>query len=627
MISDRMEPEFSLDKTVQEALSNLGERAGTLVHPREAVRRSQHPQAARTVSAVMQAFRADGLIMEGTLGEGGMGVVHYATQASLGRQVAVKSIRREDRHPEATLRLLREAWMTGSLEHPNILPVYDVRFDEEGEPQIVLKRIDGVTWLEVIADEWAVEERFGEDDLFEHNMSVLVQVCRAVHFAHTHGVVHCDLKPENVMIGTHGEVYVLDWGVAVCLDDEARFPAIGDEAPHVKGTPGYMAPELLLCDTPSPQTDVYLLGAILYEILTGLPPHQGQTPEEVARSVLGKGPDAPEGVAPALFAIVRRAMHRIPEERYESANAFREDVEDFLEHRNAIRLADEAARRLEALRAVAASEDQDPNAMRAEAYELFGGCRFGFREALAVWPSYEVAQRGLEEAVEAMVELELAADHPDAADELLAELREPPESLAERISTAREDKARRQSEIEALVRVGKDRDLSRAVASRRGLVAALGLTWTIAPIATAVKVDPATGAYPNMLVAPLVVLASLAVFCLWFREEITKTAINRGVVATIGIGLVGQLAIAIGAGPMGLDGVQARELMLLVWALVVGVAAATIDLRLWWGALGFLVAFGVCVVMAKTVAFVLYAMGAAYFVISLNALVNWKPDA
>jgi len=620
-----MEPEVALDRTVREALSRLGDRAGTLVHPREAVRRRQEPHAARAVSAVMEAFRADGLIMEGPLGEGGWGVVHYATQASLGRQVAVKTLRPEHRHPEPTLKLLREAWITGSLEHPNILPIYDVRFDEDGQPQIVLKRIDGVTWLEVIGDEWSVKERFGEDDLFDHNMSVLLQVCRAVHFAHTRGVVHCDLKPENVMIGMHGEVYLLDWGVATVLDPEARFPQVGEEVPHVKGTPGYMAPELLLCETPSPQTDVYLLGAILFEILTGEPPHSGTTPEDVARSVLGPGPTPIDGVTPELFAIVSRAMRRRAEDRYESANAFREAIEDYLQHRNAIRLAEEAERRLEGLRAVVASEG-DPNTLRSEAYELFGGCRFGFREALAVWPSYEPPQRGLEEAVRAMVELELAADHPDAASELLAELRDPPPGLQERIDTAKVDKARRQSEIDALVRLGQDRDLDRAVASRRMLVVALGLTWTIAPITTALKVDPRTQSYPSMLVAPLVVLASLIALTLWFREEISKTAINRGIVATIGLGLAAQLALAAGYRSMGLDGVQARALILLVWAIVVAMAAATIDRRLWVSALGFLIAFGVCAAFAKTVAFVLFAMGAAYFVVSLNALFIWKPQ-
>jgi hypothetical protein len=232
----------------------------------------------------------------------------------------------------------------------------------------------------------------------------------------------------------------------------------------------------------------------------------------------------------------------------------------------------------------------------------------------------------LEEAVKAMVELELAADHPDAAAELWAELRDPPAELGERISVARADKARRQSEIDALVRVGKDRDLGRAVSSRRLLVVVLGLTWTIAPITTALTVDPATESYPSMLLAPIGVLAGLIGLSLYFRDELTKTAINRGIVATIGVGIVGQLGLAIGAGPMGLDGVHARVLILLVWAIVVGMAAATIDPRLWWSAVAFLVAFGICAVMAKTVAFVLFAMGAAYFVISVNAAVIWKPD-
>src|SRR5688572_21792637 len=139
---------------------------------------------------------AGGLELGATIGEGGMGVVRSATQRSLGRKVAVKTLRAQTKTEAATLRLLREAWVTGSLEHPNIVPVYDLGLDDDGSPNIVLKHIEGVEWAGVIHDAKAVKERFGASDLFEHNLRILVQLCNAVSLAHSRGILHRDLKPE-----------------------------------------------------------------------------------------------------------------------------------------------------------------------------------------------------------------------------------------------------------------------------------------------------------------------------------------------------------------------------------------------------------------------------------------------
>ncbi len=613
-----------LEQVIAECLDNLGKEADTLLEPRATLKRAVSAEQAANTAALLDAFVSDELLIEGTLGEGGMGVVHFATQASLGRKVAVKQLSAAHRTPENQLKLLREAWIAGSLEHPNILPVYDIRFDETRNPQIVLKRIDGVCWADVIDDAWAVKERFGVDNLLEHNLEVLMQVCRAVHFAHSRGVVHRDLKPDNVMIGANGEVYLCDWGIAVALKEVDRFPTVVDDR-AVAGTPGYMAPELLMGERPTPRTDVYLLGAMLYEVLAGRPPHVGDTPEDVVRSVLESKPPPPEGAPRELYQIALEAMTAEQERRFESAHALRMALADYLQHRSSSRMVGEAERRLEALLAVVDSRDEPAHTRRAEAYELYGGCRFGFREALAAWPDSMVAQRGIEHAVEAMVELELEGNDPEAAAELLAELPDPPERLTRRVEQARRAIAVEREQMAALVELGKDRDAARGMASRRVLVAVLGLAWTIAPAATAWLVDPATGRYPSMLVAPVVVLGLLGVLFVWRKREMTATAINRGVVATIVVGLIGQLGVAALGPAMGIDEVQARIFMLLLWAIVVAVGGAMIDKGLWWGALGFFGAFVYSALASKTVAHVLYVMAVAYLIITINALIIWDP--
>ncbi len=619
-----------LEKTVAKCLETLGKDAPTLLLRRETLGRSSgvHTVADQVDRAValLQAAGPDAFKIEGTLGEGGMGIVHVATQASLGRRVALKKLRPALRTNETTLKLLREAWVIGSLEHPNILPIHDVRLDEEGAPEMVLKRIEGVAWCDVISDPGIVKKRFGAGDLLEHNIDVLQQVCRAVHFAHSRGIVHRDLKPSNVMIGMHGEVYLLDWGIAVSLrdDPDGRMP-LATGSSEVVGTPGYMAPELLQCGEVTERTDVYLLGAILYEILTGEPPHKGETPRDVVVSVIVSSPSTPNGAPAELAAIVQRAMQPDPRDRFASAEELRLALDGYRKHKNAVRLAEEANRRLDAL--VALSRDPGTVSRRAQAYGIYGGCCFGFREALAIWPDYALARQGIVRAVEAMVELELAWGEPTAASELLAELTDPPEELALRVDEAVMASLRERERIASLVKLGEDRDAKRGARARRILVGALGLSWTIAPTATALTVDPQKSDYPPMLLAPIVTLAMLIGLTLWRREELQKTAINRGVVATIAVGLIAQTALAASSPLMGVNEVQSRTYILLVWAVAIGSAAFTIDRRLFWGAAAALAGFIISAAYATSVAHLLYAMSAMYFLVSLNALAIWRPRA
>src|SRR5262249_2783401 len=160
---------------------------------------------------------------------------------------------------EALGGLLTEAVITGSLEHPSIVPVHALGCDDAGRPVLVMKRIEGVCWRGMARDEhppgWAAIDAAGGGRRTAH-VANLMAVCNAMHFAHRRGVVHRDLKPGNVMIGSYGEVYVVDWGIA------ARIEA-GPSPVALVGTPAYMAPEMVWGEAHrvDARTDVYLLGA------------------------------------------------------------------------------------------------------------------------------------------------------------------------------------------------------------------------------------------------------------------------------------------------------------------------------------------------------------------------------
>jgi hypothetical protein len=378
----------------------------------------------------------DGLDMGATLGEGGMGLVRMATQRSLGRTVAVKTLRPSAKNDQTTLRLLREAWVTGSLEHPNIVPVYDLGLDTDGSPIIVLKRIEGRPWSELIADAEAMKATFGTNDPFEQNLRILIQLCNAVSLAHARGILHRDLKPENVMIGSFGEVYLVDWGIAVTLkeDPTGRLPQ-ASEAKEMAGTPYYMAPEMLGSGTLTERTDVYLLGAILHEILTGRPPHEGENFRAIITSILFSSFTFAENAPSQLVEIVKRATSPKPAERFESAEAFRQRLEWYLRHRGSLVLSAEAAERTAEMRALLA-RDEAADEQRERIHHLFAEARFGFRQALRASDDNEAARVGLRDVTEMVVVFELQKGTPEAAAAALTELEAPPPALARRVADA-----------------------------------------------------------------------------------------------------------------------------------------------------------------------------------------------
>jgi tetratricopeptide (TPR) repeat protein/tRNA A-37 threonylcarbamoyl transferase component Bud32 len=278
---------------------------------------------------------------------GGIGEIYRAEDCQIGREVALKRLR--DRAAPRQ-RFLAEAQVTGQLEHPGIVPVHDLGMDEEGRPFYVMKFVRGRTLKEVIAAYHAGERSSAaEREVQRHRLlETFIAICQAVAYAHSRGVVHRDLKPDNVMVGPFGETIVIDWGLAKLVghpyvrggNELVYLTSSSGSAPTIAGvymgSPPYMAPELAdgRADDADERTDVYLLGATLYEILTGRAPRRGSSRDELlelARSVDPVPPRQVKAEIPRpLEAICLKAMTRRKEDRYPGAGTLAEDVQRYL---------------------------------------------------------------------------------------------------------------------------------------------------------------------------------------------------------------------------------------------------------------------------------------------------------
>jgi hypothetical protein len=300
-----------------------------------------------------------------------------------------------------------------------------------------------------------------------------MDVCDAVHYAHSRGILHLDLKPDNVMIGGFRDVYLVDWGVAVSTREQHRgWLPMADEVSEVVGTPSYMAPEMV--DRQSAvldeRTDVYLLGSVLHEILTGRPPHQAENVHEILYAAYESRPPRFDSDVPAeLAAIATRAMDPRAERRFESAEAFRSAVVAFLEHRSSAALAEDAMLILGRLRVTVARERlrqeafdnvraQVDAALQREVMREFVECRFGFSRALKEWPANERARAGLVEALLLMAEHQLSRGDSTAASATLREVEAPTPAEQELIRGLEEKVALRLERQARLEQIGYDQD-------------------------------------------------------------------------------------------------------------------------------------------------------------------------
>ncbi|PAY20541.1 hypothetical protein CKO51_05705 [Rhodopirellula sp. SM50] len=323
------------------------------------------------------------------LGRGGMGNVYVARQASLDRMIAVKVIKplpkakRQSLHQSGRLKdveherrqqFLSEAVVTGDLDHPNIVPIHDIAVAADNTLFYAMKRVVGQPWLKTINEKSRDE-----------NLEILLKVCDAIAFAHTRGVIHRDIKPENIMLGDFGEVLVMDWGLAIAKPEFEKRDSITFTA-GLGGTPAFMAPEMALgpVEAIGPHSDIYLLGATLFYIISGVPPHRAENVSQCIRKVAqNEIQDTPAQQRGELLQIALRAMATDPKERFESVQAFQHAIRSYRSHSESIAISTAAQREYQ-------------RAQETLRYESFSRAGHGFEQALALWDGNRAAAEGLD---------------------------------------------------------------------------------------------------------------------------------------------------------------------------------------------------------------------------------------
>jgi len=363
------------------------------------------------------------------IGRGGMGLVYSARQTSVDREVAVKMIWPDHaQDPSARENFLSEAVITGELDHPNIVPIHDVGKDAGNALFYSMKRVRGTPWQDVIAVGSLAE-----------NLRILMSVADAVAFAHSRGVVHRDLKPENVMLGGFGEVMVMDWGLAIVTPEFRKSESVA-RAVSAGCTPSYAAPELVTgpISAIGPHSDVYLLGAILYKVVTGKPPHLARTPQECCR-VAARNQIHPTTQTGELVEIARQAMATKPKDRFAGVQAFQDAIRSYQSHSESLVLSARAAEDLQ-------------QARDSGKYEDFARAMFGYQEAVKLWEGNDAARTGLAVARLAYAESALGKQDFDLGLTLIDAEDPAQRPVAERLRAGQAERNQRRRRLQLMYR-------------------------------------------------------------------------------------------------------------------------------------------------------------------------------
>jgi serine/threonine protein kinase len=342
------------------------------------------------------------------IGTGGMGEVWEARQRSLGRPVALKRLRERQGTPQAVQQQFEsEARLTGALDHPNIVTVYELGRDQAGRVFYTMKLIEGTAWRDVIAcgRRNTADGTVVQVELRDH-LDILIEVSQAVGFAHSRGIIHRDIKPANVMIGDYGEVLLVDWGLAVAL---RPLPSLGGaetgtlaslpRAALVCGTPAYMSPETANAQRSriGPATDVYLLGAVLFHVLYGRPPHRGKTVKEVITKAKVNAWSYPAKISgrlkpwdALLRPVINRSLASDPSLRFADAGEFVEALRRAIRNYDSAKIASQAQEQLH--------EWLHREESEGDHYRSIGALIARLEAALESWPGNIAARQTLAQA-------------------------------------------------------------------------------------------------------------------------------------------------------------------------------------------------------------------------------------
>ncbi|MEM9865292.1 MAG: serine/threonine-protein kinase [Myxococcota bacterium] len=456
-----------------------------------------------------------GVALEEKIRDGGMSTVLRGKQLSLRRNVAVKTSQSD----AECARLLSEAYVIGALEHPNIVPIHDLLMDPQGRPQLVLKHVEGRSWLDILDSGEAVAE-FGSDPV-ERALRIGIEVSLALSYAHERGVVHRDIKPANIMVGNFGEVYLLDWGLAAAFAYDPRtaeLPRLPER--ELVGTPAYMAPEQYRGNREEigPWTDVYLLAGTLLHALTGQPPWVRNAQGERERTQL------PATTSPGLVELFAKAMATRPVERFQSAEAFRKALESYRQQRGSRALSLKARQTAEAATAASRVGNEEAAERAATEAEVL------FRAALAEWPDNPVAKRDRQAFMQWRVEHTLARGETPVAARLVAAWAEAPKALRTRVEQSVEESRRDSIRVS---RMKTDNDVAFGAKTRIQLIMILGPPWilTWALLAYLQSIPITMGATLITLVIHLFLVAVR-------RETLLANRINATLVGVVGCALV-----------------------------------------------------------------------------------------
>ncbi|BBM86270.1 serine/threonine protein kinase [Candidatus Uabimicrobium amorphum] len=333
------------------------------------------------------------------IARGGMGIVFRGKQHSLQREVAIKKMMDNDKNKRNSF--VFESLVTAFLDHPNIVPVYELRQSSQ-QVMLAMKLVGGVPWSSLLHPKTAEDRKLAANYDIQDHINILFSVMNAVDFAHSKKIVHCDLKPSNVMIGTFGEVLVMDWGIAVDIDDDRENSPKAIHRLHIKhpmGTPSYMPIELARGQGRDigPWTDVYLLGGILYEILTRKVPNSGESILQILAKLTEELQlKFAEDVPTEIQEICVRALQKNKDQRYQEIREFKKDIEDFLKHKASIDISNSAHESL--MTSLRKIEELQKNRKKIDGYELIyndlSSAIANFQQSLKSWAGNTEAIEG-----------------------------------------------------------------------------------------------------------------------------------------------------------------------------------------------------------------------------------------